>query len=51
MNTYSVKVVVEYEYQVEAESKDEAFETGWEYEHYDRDGIIDTITVTEKEMQ
>jgi hypothetical protein len=49
MNTYSVKVVVEYEYQIEAESRDEAFETGWDYEHYDGNGVVDTITVTEIE--
>jgi hypothetical protein len=34
MNTYKVRVVVEYNYEVEAESLKEARAEGWKYEDY-----------------
>jgi hypothetical protein len=34
MATYDVKVIVEYNYEVEADSPEEAEEQGWHYEDY-----------------
>ena len=44
---YEVKVVVEYWYEVEADSKEEAEAQGWEYENYSYNGTVDSITVHE----
>jgi hypothetical protein len=34
MATYEVKVIVEYQYEVEVDSPEEAEEQGWQYEDY-----------------
>jgi hypothetical protein len=34
MPTYDLKVIVEYNYEVEAENEEEAEKMGWEYEDY-----------------
>ena len=34
MPTYDLKVIVEYNYEVEAENAEEAEQMGWEYEDY-----------------
>lgn len=47
MATWNVKVVVEYEYEVEADSYEEAEKQGWEYEEYYYTGQVDSIEVDE----
>ena len=44
---YEVKVIVEYWYEVEAESKDEAEAQGWEYAIHPYNATVDSITVHE----
>ena len=52
MPTYNVKVVVEYEYEVEADNEKLAEEQGWNYEDYSNWGSvysIDVEDITEEE--
>lgn len=46
MATYDVTVVVEYMYEVEAGSEEEAIEQGWQYEDYAHFASVDSIDVT-----
>jgi hypothetical protein len=48
MATYDIKVLVEYNYEVEAENKDEAEKMGWEYEDYAYTGEVYSIDVDEQ---
>jgi hypothetical protein len=48
MATYDVKVIVEYNYEVEADSREEAEEQGWEYEDYSWTAEVYTIEVEEQ---
>lgn len=45
VNRYSVRVLVEYNYEVEAETKDEAEQQGWEYEDYSFHAEVYSIDV------
>jgi hypothetical protein len=47
MGLYNVKVVVEYEYEVEADSLEEAEKQGFEYEEYSYTGDIYSIDAEE----
>ena len=47
MNTYEIRVLVEYNYTVEADSAEEAEEMGYEYEDYRWNAVVDTIEVQE----
>ena len=47
MATYDVKVLVEYNYEVEANSDKEAEEQGWMYEDYAYSGEVYSIDVDE----
>lgn len=49
MPTYDVKVIVEYNYEVEAEDLEAAQEMGWEYEDYSYSGEVYSIDVYEQE--
>ena len=49
MARYDVKVVVEYYYEVEADSIEEAEEMGYDYEEYQHCGQVDSISVEEIE--
>jgi 2-phospho-L-lactate guanylyltransferase (CobY/MobA/RfbA family) len=51
MATFNVKVVVSYEYEVEADSADEAEKMGWKYEDYYQFGEVDSIDVEEQESE
>jgi hypothetical protein len=48
MPTYDVKVIVEYNYEVEAETPEEAEEQGWEYEDYSWCAEVYSIEVEEQ---
>lgn len=48
MPTYDVKVIVEYNYEVEADSAEEAEEQGWHYEDYPFSGEVYSIDVDEQ---
>jgi hypothetical protein len=48
MPTFDVKVIVEYNYEVEAESAKEAEELGWYYEDYSYSGEVYSIDVDEQ---
>ena len=48
MPTYDVKVIVEYNYEVEANSEKEAEEQGWMYEDYAYSGEVYSIDVDER---
>lgn len=45
MPTYDIKVIVEYNYEVEAENEQEAEELGWHYEDYAFSGEVYSIAV------
>jgi hypothetical protein len=45
MATYDVKVIVEYNYEVEADNLDEATEQGWQYEDYSHFAEVYSIAV------
>jgi len=45
MASYNVKVTVEYEYEVEANSYEEAEKQGWEYEDYGYTACVYSIEV------
>jgi hypothetical protein len=47
MATYDVKVIVEYMYEVEADSPEEAEEQGWQYEDYAHFADVYSIDVTQ----
>lgn len=47
MKTYDVKVIVEYNYEVEAENEAEAIEQGWAYEDYTHFAEVYSIDVTQ----
>jgi hypothetical protein len=47
MPQYEVKVIVEYNYDVEAETAEEAEALGWEYEDYAFSADVYSIDVTE----
>ena len=49
MPTYDVKVIVEYNYEVEADSPEEAEEQGWQYEDYAHFADVYSIDITEQE--
>jgi hypothetical protein len=48
MPTYDIKVLVEYNYEVEADSDKEAEEQGWMYEDYAYSGEVYSIDIDEK---
>ena len=48
MATYDVKVIVEYNYEVEADSDKEAEEQGWMYEDYSWTGEVYSIEIDEQ---
>jgi len=47
MATYEVRVAVDYVYEVEADSKEEAEAEGWKYEDYKMHAQVDFIKVAE----
>jgi hypothetical protein len=47
MPQFEVKVIVEYNYEVEAENEAEAIEQGWHYEDYTHFADVYSIDVTE----
>lgn len=49
MPTYDLKVIVEYNYEVEAENETEAEELGWYYEDHSYSGEVYSIEVNEQE--
>lgn len=51
MPNYNVKVVVEYEYEVEADSAEEAEKAGWDYEEYSYTAGVYSIDVEELESE
>mgnify|MGYP000045861123 CR=1 FL=1 len=50
INRYSVKVVVEYYYDVEAETREQAEEEGWKYEDYPYSAEVYSIDVSLEEQ-
>lgn len=48
MPMYDIKVIVEYNYEVEAENETEAEELGWHYEDYAFSGEVYSIDVDEQ---
>lgn len=51
MAKYDVKVVVEYNYNVEADSSDEAGQEGWKYENYAHFAEVVSIDVSEDDSE
>jgi hypothetical protein len=51
MATYYVKTVVHYEYEVEADSEEEAAEQGWMYENYPMFASVYSVDVEEQEEE
>lgn len=49
MPMYDVKVVVTYEYEVEADNEEQAEEMGWYYEEYPFAGEVYSIKVYEQD--
>ena len=49
MKRYDVKVIVEYNYEVEAEDEAEALDQGWQYEDYAHFADVYSIDVIEQE--
>lgn len=47
MPLYNLKVVVTYEYEVEADNEEQAEQMGWEYEDYPYSGEVYSIDVEE----
>jgi len=47
MATFDIKVIVEYNYEVEADNATEAEELGWHYEDYSFGGEVYSIDVTQ----
>ena len=50
MARWNVKVMVEYDYVVEADGEDEADQLGWEYEDYPFSASVYSIDVEECEV-
>jgi hypothetical protein len=48
MPTFDVKVIVEYNYEVEADNAEEAESMGWEYEDYSYTAEVYSIDVDEQ---
>lgn len=48
MPTFDVKVIVEYNYEVEAETEADAEQAGWDYEEYPYSGEVYSIEVEEQ---
>jgi hypothetical protein len=48
MPTYDIKVIVEYNYEVEADSPEEAEQEGWNYEEYPYGAEVYSIEVDEQ---
>lgn len=48
MPMYDVKVIVEYNYEVEADNEEQAEEQGWMYEDYAYSGEVYSIDVDEQ---
>ena len=48
MPTYDLKVIVEYNYEVEADNAEEAEKLGWEYEDHSYSGEVYSIEVEEQ---
>ena len=51
MPMYDIKVVVTYEYEVEAENEEQAELQGWLYEDYAHAGEVHSIAVYEQEEE
>ena len=51
MPTYDIKVLVEYNYEVEANSDKEAEEQGWMYEDHAYSGEVYSISIDEQEEE
>lgn len=51
MASYDIKVVIEYNYTVEAESYEEAEQEGWKYENYRHHGEVVSIDVSEDDSE
>jgi hypothetical protein len=51
MPNYNVKVIVEYEYEVEADNEEQAEKMGWEYEDYANWSSVYSIDVEELEEE
>ncbi len=49
MPTYNVKVIVEYEYEVDVENEELAEKEGWNYEEYAHHASVYSIDVEELE--
>ena len=49
MPTYDVKVIVEYNYEVEADNDQESEEQGWHYEDYGYTAEVYSIEIDEQE--
>jgi hypothetical protein len=49
MSKYELTVIVEYVYEVEADSREEAEKQGFDYEDYQHNGTVDSIRVFELE--
>ena len=47
MATFNVKVIVEYEYEVEADNEEQAEKEGWNYEEYANWSSVYSIDVEE----
>jgi hypothetical protein len=47
MATYNVKVIVEYEYEIEADNEEAAEQEGWNYEEYGAWASVYSIDVEE----
>jgi hypothetical protein len=48
MPTYNIKVIVEYNYEVEADNETKAEEHGWKYQEYSHSGEIYSIEIEEQ---
>jgi hypothetical protein len=51
LKNYWVKVVVHYEYEIEAENDEQAEQEGWNYEDYAYNGSVYSIKVEELESE
>lgn len=47
MATFNVKVIVEYEYEIEADDEEQAEKEGWNYEEYGYAASVYSIDVEE----
>lgn len=51
MGTYRIRTLVSYDYEVEADSEEQAEELGWSYEDYPYSASVEEITVEEIEEE